>query len=137
MRALDFLRGQFIENSNGIPLTKIKAFRRALVADAIRTIKWRDWTEQKIYHGYMPIKVAGEYHFEPFWILHHILLEMKLVRHYRDRLLLSKAGAALFACCFDSFNVIAQDILFRTPYFEESRVRGGIMGHMGYLAECA
>ena len=66
MRALDFLRDQFLKNPNGIPLTKSKAFRRTLVADAITTIQWPDWTEQRIYHGYMPIKVADEYHFEPF-----------------------------------------------------------------------
>jgi hypothetical protein len=42
----------------------------------------------------MPVKIADEYHFEPFLILHHILLDRKLIRHYRGRLRLSKVGAA-------------------------------------------
>lgn len=128
MRALDFLRNQFSENPNGIPLTKSKAFRRTLVADAITAIQWPDWTEQEIYHGYMPIKVADEYHFEPFWILHHILLEMKLFRHYQGRLRLSTAGAALFACRFKTYDAIAQEIILRAPYFDSSRTYGSIIG---------
>lgn len=128
MRALDFLRGQFEADAKGIPLTKSKAFRRTLVADAIGSIQWPDWTEQEIYHGFMPIKIADERHFEPFWILHEALLYMKLVRHYRDRLLLSKAGQAVFTSRSKAFEALSQELLFGLPYFRTAQSRGDIMG---------
>lgn len=127
-RALDFLRVQFDADPNGIALTKTKEFRRALVADAIIKIQWPDWTEREIYRGFMPVKIADEYHFEPFLILHHILLDRKLIRHYRGRLRLSKVGAALFASRFNTFDVVAQELIFQTHYFEMSRMRGDIIG---------
>ncbi|MGI3212637.1 hypothetical protein ACROSR_16170 [Roseovarius tibetensis] len=128
MRALDFLQAKLEAEPKGIPLTKTKALRRAMVAEAITKIQWPDWTEQEIYHGFMPIKVADEYHFQPFWILHHILLEMKLLRHYRGRLLFSKAGSRLFTSRFNAFDVIAKEVVFHSPYFEISRMRGDIIG---------
>ena len=78
VRALDFLLAKFDEHPNGIPLTKSLAFKRDLVADAIIEIQWPDWTEQQIYHGYMPIKIADEQHFEPFRDLHHPPCESKV-----------------------------------------------------------
>ena len=128
MRALDFLRLQFHNNPSGILLTKSKALRRATVAEAISEIQWPKWTEKEIYHGFMPKKVADEYHFEPFSILHHVLLDMKLIRNYRGRLMLSKSGAAMFVDRFSLFDYVVRGLVFDAPYFEVSRINGDLMG---------
>lgn len=128
VRALDFLAAKFDEFPNGIPLTKSLAFKRDLVAEAIAEIQWPDWTEQQIYHGYMQIKVADEQHFEPFWRLHQHLLDLRLVRHYKGKLLLSKTGKTLFANRFARFDRLAQYVLFEDPHRLFMRQEHGVFG---------
>ncbi len=129
VRALDFLAKMFDEHPNGIPLTKGMAFKRDLVAEAIVEIQWPDWTEKRIYGGYAPVKVADEYHFQPFFQLHHNLLDLKLVRHYKGKLLLSKTGKALFADRFARFDRLAQYVLFEDPHRLFMRQEYGVFGN--------
>lgn len=129
VRALDFLAAKFEEHPSGIPLTKNQAFRRDLVAEAIRQIKWPDWTDAEIYHGYMPIKIADEHHFEPFRDLHHMLYGLRLLRHYKGKLLMSKSGKALFSDRFKRFDQMAKHLLFDDPYLVEIRQRRGLFGN--------
>ena len=108
VRALDFLAAKFAETPTGIQMTKNMAFRRDLVAEAISIIQWPEWTPQDIYDGYMPVKVADEYHFEPFWELHYLLLRMKLARHYKGKLvLIALDGMMLWRshCCLMTLNM--------------------------------
>lgn len=83
VRALDFLAAKFEEHPKGIPLTKSLAFKRDLVSEVIVEIQWPDWTEDRIYGGYAPVKVVDEYHFLPFCDLHGYLVNLKLVRRYK------------------------------------------------------
>ena len=129
VRALDFLAAKFDELPNGIPLTKGKALKRDLVAEAIFAIQWPDWTEERIYGGYAPVKVADEYHFQPFLQLHHHLLDLKLVRHYKGKLLLSKSGKALFEDRFERFHRLAQYVLFEDPHRLCMRQQYGVFGN--------
>ena len=129
VRALDFLNMKFQADPKGIPLTKSTALQRTIVAEAIAEIQWPDWTEQEVYHGFMPIKVADEQHFEPLFIVHNLLLNMRVVRNYKGRLLLTRKGTAAFASRFNSFNVLAQELLLRAPYFFISRQRNGFVGN--------
>ena len=129
VRALDFIDKKFDECPKGIPLTKSKAFKRDLVAEAILEIQWPGWTEAEIYHGFMPIKVADEYHFEPFWRLHQHLWYLRLLRHYKGKLMLSKAGRMLFADRFARFSRLVQFILFGDPNMVCSRWKSGLTGN--------
>lgn len=129
VRALDFLAQRFDEYPNGVPLTKSLAFKRDLVAEAIVEIQWPDWTEERIYGGYAPVKVADEYHFQPFLQLHYHLLDLKLVRHYKGRLLLSKTGNALFTDRFLRFDRLAQYVLFEDPHRLFMRQEYGVFGN--------
>ena len=129
MRALDFLKHQFDQNPKGIPLTKSGAFRRAMVAEAITTIHWPDWTEQEIYHGFMPIKVADEHHFEPLWRLHWILRDMRLVRPYRGHLRITKIGTAMFSSRFQVFDAVARETIFEALHFKYAREDRALMGN--------
>jgi hypothetical protein len=128
MRSIDFLAAQFEENPKGIPLTKTKALRRALVADAISSIQWPDWTESEIYNGFMPIKIADEYHFQPFCELRQIMWEMGLFRHYKGHLRLARAGRDLFENRFKSFDAITRNMVFENDHFEYHRLNRGIAG---------
>jgi len=129
VRALDFLAAKFAETPTGIQMTKNMAFRRDLVAEAISIIQWPEWTPQDIYDGYMPVKVADEYHFEPFWELHYLLLRMKLARHYKGKLVLTKQGKAAFSDRFRRFDAVAQALLFDDPQYAEKRSWRNLMGN--------
>lgn len=129
MRALDFLKLKFVQYPKGIPLTKSGAFRRAMVANAITMIQWPDWTEKEIYHGFMPIKVADEHHFEPLWRLHWILRDMKVVRPYRGALRLTRAGAAVFSSRFQVFDAVAREIILAARHFEHARENRDLVGN--------
>ena len=128
VRALDYLTQKFVDHPNGIPLTKGSAFKRDLVADAISIINWPDWTEAEIYNGFMPIKVADEQHFEPFWELHHLLVHNRLARHYKGKLVLTKQGTALFKDRFKRFHQVTQDILFHDQRLIDLHHRRGLVG---------
>lgn len=129
VRVLDFLAAKFVENPKGIQMTKTMAFRRDLIAEAILKIQWPDWTEQEIYNGYMPIKVADEYHFEPFWELHYLLLRMKVVRHYKGKLVLTKLGKSVFEDRFRRFDAAAHALLFDDPHYAEMRYGRNLVGN--------
>jgi hypothetical protein len=128
-RALDFFAVKFDENPSGIPLTKGLAFKRDLVAEAIAEIQWPDWTEERIYGGYAPVKFADEYHFQPFFELHGNLLDLKLVRHYKGKLLLSKTGKSLFKDRFERFHRLAQYVMFEDPHRLFMRQEYGVFGN--------
>ncbi len=129
VRALDFLAAKFEEHPKGIPLTKSLAFKRDLIAEAIVEIQWPDWTQAEIYHGYMPIKLADEQHFLPFCDLHGYLVNLKLVRRYKGKLLLSKTGKTLFADRFQRFHRLAQYVLFEDPHRLMMRQHHGVFGN--------
>ena len=129
VRALDFLDKKFDEHPKGIPLTKNRAFKRDLVAEAITEIQWPGWTEAEIFHGFMPIKVANECHFGHFWQLHKHLMDLKLLRHYKGKLLLNKAGRMLFADRFARFNRLVQFILLYDPHMAWWRQKTGLIGN--------
>jgi len=131
MRALDFLTHQFDQNPTGIPLTKSGGFRRAIVADAITTIRFPDWTEKEIYHSFNKIKVADEHHFESLWRLHWILRDMRLVRPYRGQLRLTKAGAALFSGRFQVFDAVTRETIFEARHFKFARENCDLLGNWG------
>ena len=128
VRMLEFLHTELQKKPKGIALTKSTAFQRRIVAEAISKIQWPDWTEQEIYHGIMPIKVADEHHFRPLLIVHDLLLHIRVVRNYKSRLLLTRKGTATFASRFNSFDIVAQELLFRAPYFDVSHQRDGLLG---------
>jgi hypothetical protein len=129
VRALDFLAVKFTDHPSGILMTKGLSFRRDLVAKAIFVIQWPDWTEQEIYNGFMPIKVADEYHFEPFWELHYLLLRMKLARHYKGKLVLTKTGHGVFGDRFKQFDAVVRALLFDDPQYAEMRWGRNVVGN--------
>lgn len=129
VRALDFLAAKFDGLPNGIPLTKSLALKRDLVAEAIFAIQWPDWTEERIYGGYAPVKVADEYHFQPFLQLHQHLLDLKMVRHFESKLLLTKAGKTLLADRFTSFDRLVRYVLFEDPHRLFMRQEYGVFGN--------
>lgn len=128
VRGLDYLAGRFAEYPDGIALTKGGAFKRDLVADAIIVIQWPGWTEAEIYNGFLPIKVADEKHFEPFWELYSQLVRTKLARHFKGNLVLTKRGKALLQDRFQRFHQVVQDMLFNNQYLFDLQHRRELIG---------
>lgn len=75
-----------------IPITKTKAFKRVFVHWAVEHFEWPDHSleEMQRYH-----KVINQGDFLPLEVLHYLLIQLKLGRHYRDEFRLTKRGAAL------------------------------------------
>ena len=128
VRLLDYLAQKFKDFPDGLPLTKGGSFKRNLVAEAITAVQWPSWTETEIYNGYFPIKVADEQHFEPLWLLHTRLLNMRLARHFKGRLKPTKLGKSVLANRFERFNAVVQHTLFEDVHLIEMRQRSGLIG---------
>lgn len=80
LRAAQLTLGFLVENGP-IGITKTKAFKRYYVRWAAEHFDWpnRGYEELMRYH-----KVLNEYDFPPLELLHFLLVELKLGRHYRE-----------------------------------------------------
>ncbi|HHB80741.1 MAG TPA: hypothetical protein ENK83_03200, partial [Aliiroseovarius sp.] len=65
---------------------------------------------------------------ESFWPLHH-LPNLKLVRLYKGKLLLSKTGKTLFGGRFQRFHRLAQYVLFEVTLRQMMRQQFGMFGN--------
>ncbi|MCF3595755.1 hypothetical protein LZG00_17330 [Rhodobacteraceae bacterium LMO-12] len=88
LRAARLTLGYMIENGP-IGITKTKAFKRYFVKWAAEHFAWpgKGYEDLMRYH-----KVLNEYDFPPLELLHFLLVELKLGRHYREEFRLTKRG---------------------------------------------
>lgn len=64
-----------------IPITKTKAFKRSFVYWAAEHFAWPDRNLEDLLRYQ---KVLNEQDFQPLELLHHLLIMLKLGRHYRE-----------------------------------------------------
>jgi hypothetical protein len=88
LRAARLTLAYMVENGP-IGITKTKAFKRTFVQWATVHFDWPEMSHAELmrYH-----KVLNEYDFPPLELLHFLLVELKLGRHYRDTFCLTKRG---------------------------------------------
>ena len=124
VRALDFLRCEFGANDKGILLTATMALKPNLIARAVTEIEWPDWMEKDVYRR---IKVAREEHYDPLWVLHYELINLRFARHYRRRLALTRAGRPVIESRFRSFHFLTKHLMLGSWRFQFGRDR--LMGN--------
>lgn len=97
----------YIQENDGITLTKSGAFYRKFVTWAADDFRWPGYEAEELYRLN---KVLNEWDFLPLAIMHEVLIGARLIRRYKGKALLSQAGkrsvgdyGALQAELFDTF----------------------------------
>lgn len=93
LRAAQLTLGYVIAHGP-ISLTPNKAFKRVFVTWAAEHFDWPGMTAIDLYRVN---KVLNEQDFPPLEMLHHLLLDLKLGRHFKGHFMLTKHGKALAA----------------------------------------
>ena len=83
---------QYLQDHGPIPLTKNKAFKRVFVHWAAQHFNWPGFSAEELFRFN---KVLNEHDFPPLEVLHFLLIEAKLARHYRGEFRITKRGAGL------------------------------------------
>ncbi|MND75391.1 hypothetical protein D3C80_670060 [compost metagenome] len=84
---------RYAEQSGGIPLTQsLAAFHRKCVEWAAHEFRWPGFEPEVLYSVN---KVLNEPDFPPLSILHEALQDLRLIRHYKGKAILTKAGRSV------------------------------------------
>jgi hypothetical protein len=83
---------EYAQDNDGIGLTATKAFQRTFVHWAINHIDWPGYGPDE---AFRVSKVINEYDFSPIQIVHYLLIQKKLARHYKGKFLLTQRGKGL------------------------------------------
>ena len=75
-----------------IPITKTKAFKRVFVHWAAEHFAWPDHRIEELLRYQ---KVLNEQDFLPLELLHYLLVQLKMGRHYKDQFRITKRGLDL------------------------------------------
>ena len=113
-RALDFLRGEFGASDKGIPLTATMALKPELIARAVTEISWPDWMEEDVYQR---MQVAREEHYDPLWVLHYELIDLRFARRYGRHLALTRVGRPIIESRFRSFHFMTKHLMLGARRF--------------------
>ena len=108
----------YVAEHGAIPLTPSKAFKRVFVNWAAETFVWPHWTVADLYRVN---KVLNEYDFGPLEVLHHLLIDLKLGRHYKGTFRLTKVGQGLVEKPEDLFEILVPFFLFNVNHGYYSR----------------
>jgi hypothetical protein len=103
----------YVAEHGPIPLTPSKAFKRIFVNWAAEAFVWPHWTVADLYRVN---KVLNEYDFGPLEVLHHLLIDLKLGRHYKGTFRLTKVGQGLVDRPKDLFEILMPFFLFNVNH---------------------
>jgi hypothetical protein len=116
-RGARLILGYVVENGP-IPLTPSKAFKRVFVNWAAEAFVWPHWTVAELYRVN---KVLNEYDFGPLEVLHNLLIDLKLGRHYKGAFRITKLGQELLNSPADLFKLLVPFYLFNVNHAYYSR----------------
>ena len=83
---------EYIETNGPIGLTPAKALKRYFVEWAAEAFAWPQYTAEELYYLN---KVLNEADFVPLFMLHDLLISLKLVRHQKGAMHITKLGKQL------------------------------------------
>jgi hypothetical protein len=81
---------QYAEEHGGIELTPTKAFKRVFVHWAVEHIHWPGMGYEELFRYN---KVLNEHDFPPLQMAHFLITQLKLGRHHKGRLKVTRRGA--------------------------------------------
>lgn len=109
---------QYTQDNGSIPLTPNKAFKRVFVHWAAEHFDWPNMGYDELFSVN---KVLNEYDFPPLELLHFLLIELKLARHYKGQFTITKRGLELLANPSQLFNVLVPFYIFNMDHSSYSR----------------
>jgi hypothetical protein len=117
---------QYTQDHGPIGLTKTGTFKRAFVKWAAEHFDWPGMSHDELFKMN---KVLNEYDFPPLEMLHFVLVQMKLARHYKGEFRITKCGAALFKSPAALFVSVIPFFLFEIDHAAFSRFKDGPVGN--------
>ena len=109
---------QYTQDNGSIPLTPSKAFKRVFVHWAAEHFDWPNIGYEELFSVN---KVLNEYDFPPLELLHFLLIELKLGRHYKGHFKTTKQGAALLANPSQLLNALVPFYILNMDHSSYSR----------------
>jgi hypothetical protein len=82
----------YARDNEGISLTKSGGFFRKFVTWAAHEFRWREHEPEKLF---TVNKVLNEQDFFPLAVMHSLMLATGLIRHYKGKAVLTKAGRSM------------------------------------------
>ena len=110
---------QYVEQNGAIGLTKTKAFKRVFVHWAAEYFDWPCMSFKELFRYN---KVLNEYEFPPLELLHFLLVELKLGRHYKGEFRATKRGKELAQRPAKLFDELITFYVLRMDHSSYSRV---------------
>ena len=109
---------QYTQDHGSIPLTPSKAFKRVFVHWAAEHF---DWPNMGYAELFSVNKVLNEYDFPPLELLHFLLIELKLGRHYKGQFKITKRGSELLANPSQLLNTLVPFYIFNLDHSSYGR----------------
>ena len=113
---------QYTQDHGSIPLTPSKAFKRVFVHWAAEHFDWPNMGYEELFSVN---KVLNEYDFAPLELLHFLLIELNLGRHYKGQFKLTKAGTEVSQHQGQLFGIITPFYLFEVNHTGYTRFSDG------------
>ena len=101
----------YAEQHGGIQITKLGNFYRKCVEWAAEEFQWPGYEPKELY---AVNKVLNEPDFPPLFLIHEILLNTRLIRHYKGQAKLTRAGTAMIGR-YGDLQVILTEYMLRSP----------------------
>lgn len=102
---------RYAEQNGGIQITKLGNFYRKCVEWSAEEFQWPGYEPAELY---AVNKVLNEPDFPPLFLTHEILLNTRLIRHYKGQAKLTKAGSAMIGRYAD-LQVTLTEYMLRSP----------------------
>lgn len=106
---------RYAEQHGGIQLTKLGNFYRKCVEWAAEEFQWPGYEPTELY---AVNKVLNEPDFPPLFLMHEILQNTRLIRHYKGQAKLTKAGSALIGR-YGDLQVALTEYMLHSPIGDE------------------
>lgn len=106
---------RYAKEEGGIPLTKTnRNFHRRCVEWAAEDFQWPGHTPADLY---AVNKVLNEPDMQPLWVLHGLFLDTRLMRHFKGKAVLTKAGTSMLGN-FAELQALLTEHMLVTPIMD-------------------
>lgn len=108
----------YVRDEGPIGLTQTNSFKRTFVSWAAKHFDWPDWAEEDLLRHN---KVINEADFPPLELLHFLLIELKLARHFEGEFRLTKRGLVLSRSRGELFHTLIPFYILRVDHASYGR----------------
>ncbi len=117
---------EYLEVNGSIGLTPSKALKRYFVEWAAEAFAWPKYTAADLYSFN---KVLNEIDFPPLVVLHDLLVGLKLTRHQKGVMQISKWGTKIRHCPGAALAILAERLMYGYDHSQHSRFGDSIVGN--------